>query len=371
MLSAEEFQGWCRGNQLKYLWRFRHKGNLEDLQKSQVFFEWLLESLSQSNSNQPKTQCTCRPAPTTTNNTRRPQGVPVASSTTVARTIYAEVAPLKLLQALWRCGALSSMQLLLAHAVLREPKAWEDFYLRTVRPATTASQVIMDNSCVELGTSVDVSALVEACTAVDADVVVLPDRLGDAEETLRLSLKASARLRRELPHTQQMGVVHGHTVKELEHCYQNLLAAEIEWVGVPRYLVTTMKSRQHCLQMLEHIHAKLRERRDPPRIHLLGFSDNLLDDFYCARAFGVTSIDSAVPLRLGLAGVSLGQMFDQYGPEEAQRRLAEVKRPPNYPTDDRPVDIQQTRILENIQWVNEQLTPRNDIPQDFRVAPGA
>lgn len=33
-LTPEEFRGFCKGNALKYLWRERHKGGQEDLQKA-------------------------------------------------------------------------------------------------------------------------------------------------------------------------------------------------------------------------------------------------------------------------------------------------------------------------------------------------
>lgn len=45
MLSPEQFQGYCRGNVVKYLWRFEQKGGAEDLRKAEVYLRWLRESL--------------------------------------------------------------------------------------------------------------------------------------------------------------------------------------------------------------------------------------------------------------------------------------------------------------------------------------
>ena len=42
-----EFQGYCKGNALKYLWRYRHKNGLEDLRKAEVYLKWLTESLGE------------------------------------------------------------------------------------------------------------------------------------------------------------------------------------------------------------------------------------------------------------------------------------------------------------------------------------
>lgn len=42
-LSREEFTGYCIGNSLKYLSRWRHKGGLEDLEKACVYLGWAIE----------------------------------------------------------------------------------------------------------------------------------------------------------------------------------------------------------------------------------------------------------------------------------------------------------------------------------------
>ena len=40
-MTPEEFKGFLRGNALKYLWRFREKAGLQDIQKA----EWYLNRL--------------------------------------------------------------------------------------------------------------------------------------------------------------------------------------------------------------------------------------------------------------------------------------------------------------------------------------
>jgi hypothetical protein len=45
-LSAEEFQGYCRGNTLKYLWRCMYKGkSKQDLEKARWYLDRLLDTL--------------------------------------------------------------------------------------------------------------------------------------------------------------------------------------------------------------------------------------------------------------------------------------------------------------------------------------
>jgi len=49
-------------------------------------------------------------------------------------------------------------------------------------------------------------------------------------------------------------------------------------------------------------------------MHLLRFSDNLKDDISVARANGVNGIDSAVPIRLGLAGEIIHHTLPSHAP---------------------------------------------------------
>ena len=43
-MSREAFSGFCKGNVIKYVWRYETKGaGIEDLKKAQVYLTWLLE----------------------------------------------------------------------------------------------------------------------------------------------------------------------------------------------------------------------------------------------------------------------------------------------------------------------------------------
>ena len=43
-MPPEGFQDYCKGNCLKYIWRWREKNGVEDLKKAKVYLEWLIES---------------------------------------------------------------------------------------------------------------------------------------------------------------------------------------------------------------------------------------------------------------------------------------------------------------------------------------
>ena len=42
MLGKEQFKSYCQGNCLKYLWRYKHKGGVEDLKKCQWYLNKLI-----------------------------------------------------------------------------------------------------------------------------------------------------------------------------------------------------------------------------------------------------------------------------------------------------------------------------------------
>lgn len=44
-LTPEQFQGFCRGNVLKYVSRYELKDGIQDLEKAAVYLNWLIESL--------------------------------------------------------------------------------------------------------------------------------------------------------------------------------------------------------------------------------------------------------------------------------------------------------------------------------------
>ena len=43
-LGCEEFTGYCIGNVMKYISRWRHKDGRQDLEKAKVYLQWAIES---------------------------------------------------------------------------------------------------------------------------------------------------------------------------------------------------------------------------------------------------------------------------------------------------------------------------------------
>ena len=48
-MTPVEFQAYCKGNVMKYLWRYVDKGGVEDLEKARVYLNWMIESAQSKN----------------------------------------------------------------------------------------------------------------------------------------------------------------------------------------------------------------------------------------------------------------------------------------------------------------------------------
>lgn len=44
-MSSDAFRGYCKGNALKYIWRYEHKGEKESLQKAIWYLNRLISTL--------------------------------------------------------------------------------------------------------------------------------------------------------------------------------------------------------------------------------------------------------------------------------------------------------------------------------------
>jgi hypothetical protein len=42
-MSKEAYKGYLKGNCFKYLWRYEDKGKMQDLQKAEVYLDWLID----------------------------------------------------------------------------------------------------------------------------------------------------------------------------------------------------------------------------------------------------------------------------------------------------------------------------------------
>jgi hypothetical protein len=209
---------------------------------------------------------------------------------------FAPVAPPKLLQNLKIMGALGNYHLLLAHDVVAQRGLYEHVFLDDANFASM--YIIMDNSLVELGKPVGMQTMLEADRVIKSDVIVLPDFLEKGQETFDASHTYAHVALDVCPYWSFMYVMQGTTIDEAKDFLDKALEEipHISAIGVPRVMTKRFGSRM--------IPTKMALNRNVS-VHLLGFSDDMLDDICCARLPGVRGIDSAVPLRMGLEGAKL------------------------------------------------------------------
>ena len=223
---------------------------------------------------------------------------------------FAPVAPIRVLEQLFERSPniFGSYHLLLAHHTVEHPVRFAKLFQRAAayyasygKPMT----IIMDNSLVECGGAVDHDMVMEAAEYIKKAVAqyggiviaVLPDAMGDGATTRKL---VSAEYNRwsesaKVRGLELMAVVQGCNWDDYIFSLKLFTGLkEVRWLGIPRILHKTLGTRQKAVATVS---AMVSEQDLPQRIHLLGFSDNLHDDWLSSRDPAVEGIDSAVPVR--------------------------------------------------------------------------
>ena len=201
---------------------------------------------------------------------------------------------------------ISDYQFVLLHKILED----KDYAEMVCEFAGCGEFTYLDNSCFELGESLDNDILYEWFTRLEPNYVVLPDVLGDKKRTLERSLEFV----NDYPDTiiHGMPVIQGSTPDEMIECYNDFMKFEVGHeggilgfpiIGIP--FVYSWIDKDPTLQANERI--KLLEKMDKECInkslkhHLLGT--------WQAREFAhyrnydwIHSIDTSNPVMSALDG---------------------------------------------------------------------
>lgn len=215
---------------------------------------------------------------------------------------FGPVAPIQILEGLYNYGPqmFGAYHLLLAHHTIEKEEEFRALFKRIDQEKHFGDgelTIIMDNSIVELGDAVSAATVAHAVSIIEDSCEcariypVLPDVMGDGEAT-RIAIRDSYdQWTRIVGGHGFMAVCQGETLDDFRETLELVTSSEypeITWVGVPRILVPQIGSRWQAT------HDAIATDKC---VHLLGFSDDMEDDFACARLEGVSGIDSAVPLR--------------------------------------------------------------------------
>lgn len=203
---------------------------------------------------------------------------------------FAPVGPVELLRLL-PLNTLGGYHLPIATDVLAHPEEYQELFGSIKSWTNNGGTTILDNGLIEAGTASSHKQLLEAAKLCDANVIVLPDVYEDGAATTDQSLRALGSMSVGYDY---MFVPQGKTMQEFAACanssMRKVLGARIKWWGCPRNLVANIGTRQNAIRFLKLL-------APGRKIHMLGFSDDMVDDIICANMKEVDGIDSAVPLR--------------------------------------------------------------------------
>jgi hypothetical protein len=207
------------------------------------------------------------------------------------------IAPTKFLPRYCQTG----YHLALAHQVLIDSK-YAQFYLEQSR---AGAHVILDNSVIELGYPLADEDLVRAAKAVEAREVVIPDKPGDKERTLRYLLETGPPLRHFLgTSVRLMAVPQGRSADEWLECMETMLRRApgvVNTIGIGKFLKSI---REEVIIELDMEFGRV-GHLPIHDFHLLGTWGNPIEIRKLAQYDWIRGVDTKLPVRLGLRGTAL------------------------------------------------------------------
>ena len=209
-----------------------------------------------------------------------------------------------------------------------------------------ADFIILDNGAAE-GFVYGAKHLFTLAEEVGASEIVIPDIMGDANDTLA---QAQSFARYAKPDYQYMFVLQGKTAEEVMFCLRALdngnIFSYITTIGIPRHLYSINRYfRQTLAEFMLHENFNLKFD-----IHFLGANAWMGEVFRLAEIvqdeIGFRGIDTSLPIYMGLEGRDL--MFDY------------IDRPVDFFTRS---DDNEYQIKENIEtylkWARYETSPRS------------
>jgi hypothetical protein len=175
---------------------------------------------------------------------------------------------------------------------------------------------ILDNSAYELGRSISVKSLCDIAEEIKADVIVVPDVLGNAEETLKTTEEfyKEFTLRPNLKNVKTMIVPQGTNYSEYLMCYYKMREFPYDIVGVSFYVPGESIDFEDV--RLKKVQSIMNASPDK-KIHLLGLH-RVCYLYEYKKYLAIESIDTSLPIVLAI-----------YGEEMTDKSVKEV-RPTSY-----------------------------------------
>jgi hypothetical protein len=190
---------------------------------------------------------------------------------------------------------LADFDWVLAHKVLEDPD-YAEYYKASGRFK------VLDNSVNEFLTPVDLNYLDEAASYVKPDLIVAPDYLGDMNKTREAVREAIHLFGKE----KIFPVVQGKDIDEILNLFKYYLELGLERVAIPYDILAQREDNSVMMASNRRMVVNSIITRAPIgfEVHLLGL--NTLEELSYYRSPYLISIDTGVPVLLGLKGYKLG-----------------------------------------------------------------
>lgn len=241
-------------------------------------------------------------------------------------------------------GRITHYHMALTHLVLED-----DYYARFYRERSAAGDyVILDNSVIELGSSLTTDMLVEAGRKIRASEVILPDVLDDGEATVHQAMAGiSALARKQGGGFKLMAVAQGKTIGEFLQCYRELASNRfIDVVGIPKRASRLMPGTGRY-PLLQHMLINKIIRQDKSH-HLLGVWENPIEIKYLSMYNWIRGVDSVIPFWAASQGLRFDVVAGLEGRDNRTLQLHEETK--------MDLDALNHNILCMLRWANDSTT---------------
>ena len=190
--------------------------------------------------------------------------------------------------------------LALTHLIESNERYCEFYKCMTAR----GDKVEVDNSVVEAGESLSIEHILQAAQRIGATGLVLPDRIGDGYGTVALVQEALDWLEMYSPYSierlELMAVPHGQTPYEWFESYFQLAAMpQVNTIGISMFDSDLFPGGRANLCALLHDMGLINGKC---QYHMLGCWRDMREVYEFSRFPWVRSMDTGIPVRLGLQG---------------------------------------------------------------------
>jgi len=198
--------------------------------------------------------------------------------------------------------------------LLDKNDGYADYFLS--RP--TGRHLILDNSVFELGYPYDQDLYKGWISDLEADTYILPEVIGDTQQTLDLVADWFKHSKKDLP-GKTMGVVQGSSHMDVVNCFKQLKALGADIIGIPIMIGNSTAGRKCSVHelMAERVQiiSMIQERCDQHPIHLLGVAVPQEGKYHANQDSWVESIDTSNP-------VIHGMHDERYGHNGLERKIS-------------------------------------------------